>query len=263
MTADQVQAFLNERNAKLAPRTVHHLRTVLRTALGRAVKWGKVARNVAALTDPPKCGGSIGKFLTPAEARSLLDAAQGERLEALYTVALALGLRIGEALGLRWEDVDLDSRRLTVRYAMQRVNGRLQLVEPKTEKSRRTITLPPMAIEALRVHKGRQNKEKLLAGRYWQETGLVFTSTVGSPSDASDVSRAFVAFLERSGLPRMRFHDLRHSCGSLLLAQGVPLKVIQEILGHSNLATTGNIYSHVLPSLFEDASEAMGRALGG
>lgn len=202
-------------------------------------------------------------MLAPAEARQLLAAAQDDRLGALYSVALALGLRQGEALGLSWEDVDFESRRLHVRHGLQRIAGQLKLVEPKTRQSRRTIALPAIVVDALQHHKARQSQERLLAGTRWRETGLVFTSTIGTPIEVGNLRRSFWRLLDKAGLPRMRFHDLRHSCASLLLVQGVPARVVMETLGYSNISITMDTYTHVLPELQRQAADAMDRALGG
>ncbi|CCF84805.1 hypothetical protein NITHO_3980004 [Nitrolancea hollandica Lb] len=158
--------------------------------------------------------------LTPEQARQFLQVAKGDRLEALYSVAIALGLRQGEALGLRWEDVDMQQGWVQARMALQRVDGKLQLVEPKTEKSRRAIKIPAVVRDALREHRVRQLRERLLAGQAWQEHGLVFTTTIGTPLDARNVVRQFHRLRTRAGLSWLRFHDLRHAYGPLLAAQG-------------------------------------------
>ncbi len=215
------------------------------------------------LATPPRVKREHIMPMSPEQAREFLQAAKGERLEALYTVALTLGLRQGEALGLRWLDVDLDTGQLHVRHALQRVRGKLQLVEPKTSRSRRALVMPPSVMTALREHRRRQLKERLAAGPLWQEQDFVFTTTIGTPLDATNVVRRYRAILDRAGLPRMRYHDLRHSCASLLLAQGVELRTIMEILGHSQIATTADIYAHVLPALQRDAASRMEALLTG
>ncbi len=245
--------------AGLAPRTVHHMRAVLRAALAQAVRYELVPRNVATHSNAVSVPDNEMCVFSPDEARAFLEAVSGDRLEALYGVVLALGLRQGEALGLRWEDVDLEARRLVVVNALQRVDGKLVLVSPKTRRSRRTIELPDSAVSALRAHKVRQVEERLLAGGRWRDTGHVLTTTVGTPLDGTSVTKAFQRLLVRAGLPRLRFHDLRHSCATLLLVQGVPARVVMEILGHSSIALTMNTYSHVMPSLKREAADAMDR----
>jgi integrase len=257
---DQVQAFLNSKAAELSPRSVHHLRAILRTGLANAVRWGAVPRNVVTLTDPPRVPDQHVTVLDPAQAGTLLRAAAGHDHEALITVAIALGLRQGEALGLRWQDVDLGGRQLHVRNALQRLDGHLQLVEPKTEQSRRTITLPSAVVAALQLQRAHQAAQR---GALIHESGYVFAHPDGSPLDGTRVTRQFQRLLATAGLPRMTFHQLRHSCASLLLAQGVSPKGVQEVLGHSNVSTTLNIYSHLLPSVRQDIADAMDRMLGG
>src|SRR5262249_40590509 len=156
--------------------------------------------------------------------------------------------RQGEALGLRWDDIDLDGGSLTVRAALQRINGKLQLVEPKTKRSRRTIPLPQVAVNALRAHRVRQLEERLLAGDRWRDWGLVFCTPKGTPHDARNVTRRFQKLLGQTELPHQRFHDLRHTCATLLLVQGVPARVVMEILGHSQISLTLDTYSHVVPA---------------
>ncbi len=180
----------------------------------------------------------------------------------MYTVALALGLRQGEALGVRWEDVDLEAQTLRVRYALQRIDRKPTFVEPKTTRSRRTLPLPPSIVTALRAHRVRQLEERLLAGERWQDWNLVFASTVGTPLDGHNVTHRLQKHLERAGLPRQRFHDLRHCCASLLLAQGVHPRAVMEILGHSQIALTMDTYSHVMPAMLRDAANLMDGILG-
>lgn len=254
-------------NAKLASglsaRTVQYIHATLRRALGQALKWDLVARNVATLVDPPRVVRPEVQPLTPEAAKALLEAARGDRLSALYTVALALGLRQGELLGLRWADVDLDNGFLHVRRALQRIDGKLQLVEPKTAKSRRTIAMPAFVVAALREHRLRQGLERMFVGEGWQDAfGLVFTTAIGTPLDEGNVRRQFKRLLAKAGLPDMRFHDLRHSCASLLLAQGLSLRAIMEVLGHSQIALTANTYTHILPQMQREAADAMDRFFG-
>jgi integrase len=258
LTPQDVQTLLTAKLGEgLAPATVVQIRAVLRRALGQALKWGLVARNTAALTDPPRMQRAEVQPFSPEQARAFLAAVQGDRLEALYTVAVALGLRSGEARGLRWEDLDLDGATLRVRYALQKIDKEFQLVEPKTVRSRRTIDLPPVAVASLRRHKARQNEDRLRAGEAWQDWGLVFTTSIGTPLDATNVGHYFHRIIKRAELPRIRFHDLRHTAASLLLAQGVHPRLVMEILGHSQIALTMNTYSHVMPTLRKEVAVQM------
>jgi integrase len=246
LSPQMVQRLLNTKTkAGLSARSVRMIRDVLRNALNRALQWGLVSRNVATLVDVPHIPYQARQVFGPDEARLFLAHIAGDRLEALYSVALALGLRQGEALGLSWEDVDLDAAELHVRHSLLRIGGRRELAEPKTALSRRTIPLPGRAVSQLRAHRTRQLEERLLAGSRWQDTGFVFATTIGTPLDGPTVTKRFQAALASAGLPRQRFHDLRHGCASLLLAQGVAPRVVMELLGHSDIRLTMNTYTHV------------------
>lgn len=262
LSPQQVQALLNSKLASgLSPRSVGIIHAVLRRALNQAVKWDLVPRNVATLVQPPRAPRAEITPLTPEQARAFLDAVRGDRLEALYSVGLALGLRQGEVLGLAWTDVDLEAGTLRVAHALQRVNGRLELVEPKSRSSRRTIPRPATVARALRVHRSRQLEERLAAGPRWRESDLVFTTAVGTPLDSRNVTRRFQAALERAGLPQLRFHDLTHTAASLMLAQGIAPRVVMETLGHSQISLTMNTYSHVVPALQREAADRMDAVL--
>jgi integrase len=261
-----VQAFLNERSKSgLSPQTVSYLRAVLRNALGTAERWGLVVRNAAALAAPPKVERHSAAFLLPGDARRLLRALAGDRNEALFVVALATGLRQGELLGLRWQDVTLDSIGLgsvTVHQQMSRVHGKPVAAEPKTSRSRRSVTMAPFAAKALRSYRARQLEDRVLAGARWTDLDLVFATTIGTPLDPRRLARTLALATGRAGLPQMRFHDLRHSCASILAAQGVQPRVAMEILGHSDIRTTLSIYTHVLPGVQNEAATLMEDALG-
>jgi integrase len=253
-----VQAWMNKRLASgLSARTVQYAHAVLRRALGQAQKWGMVPRNVATLVSPPRIRRPEAQFLTPEQARVFLESMNGHRLEGLFTVSMLLGLRPGEALGLHWRDVDLDAGRLAVRVALHRIDGRLQIDELKTARSRRSIPLPAVALAALRSHRARQLEERLAAGEHWEEHGLVFTTATGRPMIEQTVAWNFHRAIARAGLPDLRFYDLRHTCASLLLAQGVHMRVVMEILGHSQIAMTMNTYSHVTAQLQRNAADQL------
>jgi integrase len=257
-----VQAFLNARAASgLAPRSVAYLRNVLRQALGHAERSELVGRNVARLALPPRIPRREVHPLSPDQARTFLAAIGGDRFEALYLLALGCGLRQGEILGLRWSDLDLDGGTVRVRQALQRVEGRFALVEPKSSTSRRIVALPAIVRAGLLAHRERQGKEgpgRAVADEF---ADLVFTTTVGTPIDGISVTRRFQRILKAAGLPHQRFHDLRHACASLLLAQGVPARVVMETLGHSQISLTLNTYSHVIPALGREAAERMDEVL--
>ncbi len=255
LTPQHVQAMLRTMTAKgLAPRSVQYARAILRRALGHAVKWSLVGRNVATLVDPPRSVRKPVQPLDAAQVRHFLAVTRDDRLGPLFHVAIATGLRQGELFGLRWQDVDLASGTLTVRHALQRINGTRMLVEPKTDLSRRTVTLPASAVAALRVQRTRQLEARLLAGARWQDEGFVFTSTIGTPLEPSNVVAHLHRLLADAGLPRQRFHDLRHCAASLLLAAGVAPRTIMGILGHSQISLTMNTYAHLSPALERDAA---------
>jgi integrase len=266
LSPQQVQAFLNaESAAGLSPRSVAMERAVLRQALGRAERWGLVSRNVAKLAEPPRVPKHEIRPLTANQARIFLDAIRGDRHEALYLVALGVGLRQGEILGLSWPDLDLDLGTLTVRRALQRVDGHLVLVEPKSVTSRRVVALPALVHEALQTHRVRQLEERLRAGARWRTDprDLVFVSTIGTPLDGIVVTRRFQSVLASASLPHQRFHDLPHACASLLLSQGIAARVVMEQLGHSQISLTLNTYTHVSPALGRVAADRMNDLLAG
>ena len=264
LTLQRMQRFFKEKlEAGNSPALVKYLRVVLRVALNVAVKSDLVLRNVAALATLPKVEKrEITPFTLP-QAGRFLKAAMGHRLEALYTSALAVGLRSGECSGVRWPDVNLDTGKVTVRHTLQRVRRRgekkakLTLLPPKSQKSRRTIDLPAICVTGLRAHKLRQAQERSLAGTRWKETGHVFTSTTGTPIDDRKILKEFNALVKAAGLPKQRFHDLRHACISLLAAQAVPLKVISEIVGHSDIRLTQNVYQHIYQEAKTEAAATM------
>jgi integrase len=189
------------------------------------------------------------------QARALLAAVIGHRLEPLYRVALSLGLRRGEVMGLRWVDMDFERATLRVTGALQRYRGKLERTSTKTTASAQPISLPPVLLAALRRHQEAQERERAAAGERWQERGLVFTTRLGTPMEPRNLIRHFKGVLKCAGLPQsVRFHDLRHSCATLLIAQGVHPRVVMEILRHSQISTTMNTYAHVLPRLQQDAT---------
>jgi integrase len=258
LTPQDVQEMINGRlTAGFSPKTVAYVHQVLRTALELARRWELIDRNVASMVDPPHRERPKIHPMDPSEARHFLDSLHGHRLEALFAVALALGLRQGEALGLQWDDVDLGAGSLSVRHQLQRIDGRLILVEPKTERSRRTIAIPSSVIDRLREHEARQLAEKLWSGSKWTDSAFVFTNRNGGPLEARRVIDEFHKALNAAGMPRIRFHDLRHSCATLLLVQGVSPRVVMDILGHSEIAMTMDTYSHVVPELQRDAANRM------
>jgi integrase len=200
---------------------------------------------VAEAVDPPRVPKKDITPLSPEQARAFLEAASGDRLEALYILAIHTGMRQGELFNLRWDDVDLEAGVLRVRGT-------------KTARSRRTVTLSETALEALRSHLERQLVEIDRAGSLWRENGLVFATEIGTSLNRHNLTqRSFKPLLERAELPPIRFHDLRHTCATILLSQGVHAKFVQELLGHATIAITLDTYSHVLPSMGNQTASAM------
>jgi integrase len=250
--------------AGLSPTTVNHLHTVLHGAFAEAVRWGLVPRNVVALVRPPRKVHVEVVALTVEEARALLAAAAGNRFEVLFILALKSGMRRGELLALRWEDVDLDKGVLQVRGTLRRTREGLRIGTPKTPASRRKVVLSPSSVATLRRHQVRQQEERQAAGDLWQDFGLVFPNTLGRPMEPrcllSDVYRPL---LRRAGLPPITFHTLRHTAATLLLAEGEHPKVVQELLGHAQVSITLDRYSHMTPRLMSNAAALMDRLLDG
>ncbi|PLS82609.1 MAG: site-specific integrase [Actinobacteria bacterium] len=263
LNAAQVQSFYRNRlDAGLSSSTVHKMHDILRRGLTQAVGWHLVPRNVADTVKPPRPAPKEMQALSNAEARRLLEAAGEDRLEALYILAIHTGMRQGELLALRWQDVDLENAVASVRRTLTRSGGKVVFGEPKTKKSRRSIRLTSQAVEALRSHLERQLQDMEILGDRYQDQGLVFTTDTGAPINPSNLrQRSLTPLLKRAGLPHMRFHDLRHTCATLLLSRGVHPKFVQELLGHATIAITLDTYSHVMPSMGDATAKAMEDAL--
>lgn len=266
--------------AGYAPATRRAARAVLVRALRVAEQDGLVARNAAAIADGPKGVRSEGRSLTGDEAAALLAAAAApklvavdrpgprphpERHAAALVVALGLGLRRGEVLGLRWVDVDLDTTPPVVAITGQLTRHRgAGLVRTATKTKRdRTLALPAFVADALRSHRAAQAVERLAAGSTWAATGYVFTTPFGTPVDPRNFNRLVADVAGRAGLGHRHPHELRHSAASLLLAAGVPLEAVADTLGHSSIRVTKDVYGHLLPGQRAEVANAMDRALGG
>jgi len=201
--------------------------------------------------------------LTLEEARRLVEAARGDRLEALWLLVLTLGLRKGVALALQWHCIDLDAATVRIESSLDRVAGAgLVRSDPKTERSRRTVNLPAVAVDALRTHRSHQAAERLAAGPSWTDDGWVFATDRGTAIDPRNVTRRFHLLCDRAELPRRRFHALRHTAATLLLEQGVPLDLIGDTLGHASYAFTKDVYAHATPNRRQEAAVAMDSILG-
>lgn len=263
-----LQSFYNKKLEEgLSATTVISFHNVLHKALDTAVRWNLMARNTCELVSPPRRKRFEIQPLNLQQIHRLLSAAQGHRLEALFTLALATGIRRGELLALKWQDLDLAAGTLQIRRILTRIPTKLpgkgfEEAEPKTDKGRRHLTLPPFVVEALKQHRLRQLEAKLKAGPAWQEHDYVFCTTIGTHLHPDrDARQPLKILLKQAGLPEIRFHDLRHSSATMLLGMKIHPKIVQEILGHSQISITLDIYSHVLPTMQEEAMNKINEAL--
>ena len=256
LTPEKLHAFYRQKlDEGSAPATIRLIHAVLSRALGDAVKQGLVARNVVTLVTPPRIERYEAKTLSAEQAEKLLEAARGSRLDTLLIMALTTGMRRGELLALRWDDVDFQQSLISVHRTMSRVGGYgYRESEPKTRSSRRRIVLPNVALDALKEHRIQQDVVRMEVGDKWHEKGLVFCDRYGGFFSPDRVLWSFSKLLSKVGLPYMRFHDLRHSAATILLVASVHSKVLQERLGHSTISMTLDVYSHVLPSMQQEAA---------
>jgi integrase len=251
---EHVQAMLaglKGRRGPLSDTTTRYIYAVLKIALGRALKMGRVTRNVCTLIDPPARARREPRPLSRQQLLTFLEGVRGDRLEALYVTAAGTGLRQGELLGLRWQNVDLERGELAVRHTLQR--GTRLPAEPKTDRARRTLRLPRQVVTALLEHRARQAIIPL--------AGYVFTTAIGTALDSRNVTRYLQGHLARLGLPRQRFHDLRHAFATLMIESGEDLGVVSRILGHADFATTADVYAHLTPAMLDRAADRMDEIL--
>jgi len=257
LTPQQVQAFYSKKLSDgLSPKTINNIHGLLHKALSNAVKWNMLPRNVCDAVTPPRIPRKEKTVLTIEQAYTLLRQLKNHRMEALFTLAVVTGMRCGELLALRWQDIDLANGSLHVKRTVNYMKGYGHVEsEPKTVKSRRQIRLPLFVVEVLLRHRTRQEEQRRASADAWIERDLVFTTAQGNYIALTTLRRAFNSVLKQAGLPHMRFHDLRHSAATILLSRGTHPKVVQEILGHSQIAMTLDVYSHVLPSMQEDVTK--------
>lgn len=248
--------YAKKREEGLSERTVQYLHGLLHRSLNKAVRWGLVSRNVTDHADAPSNKKKPMKVWDEGQVKAFLSCIKEDRWAALYYLACGTGMREGEILALHWNDVDLDEGYLKVTKSLQVVVGKgLVFTEPKSEKSRRRIALPVTVVKALREHKVRQNE--LRKSETWQEKGLVFTTNNGTAILPRNLVRHFKGKIAAAGVPEIRFHDMRHTVASLLLAGDVHPKVVQELLGHSQITLTLDTYSHLLPTMQKEAAKKM------
>ncbi len=257
LTTEMVQVLYAQKQGEgKSARTIALIHSVLNGALENAVVWDLVSRNVAKLAKYPHLERYEAQTLTMEQALKLLEVARGSRIDALLLFALTTGMRRGEILSLRWEDIDFKRGVVFVHRNVSRITGRGFVEgEPKTKAGRRRILLPDVTREALKSHRVAQEQARIKAGEKWIERGIVFANTIGGFLSSNILRQLFRDLLKDAGLPHMRFHDLRHSAATLLLGARVQLKVVSERLGHASIATTADIYSHVLPEMQQEVVE--------
>lgn len=238
----------------LSAKTVRNVHIALRRCLADAERFGLVQRNVAALVKPPTPQRPELATWDAAEMRAFLAAMEGNRNEAAYRLIATTGMRRGEALGLRWSDVDFNVGRVTINRALSVVDNQFVWSTPKTARSRRSISLDPATVATLKTHRARQLEERMIAGDIWDDADLLFCDPFGAPLHPDRFTRAFTSAARRAGVKQIRLHDLRHTWATLALQAGVHPKVVSERLGHATTGITLDIYSHVQPEL--DASAA-------
>jgi len=260
-TLDVDQLISKKIDSGLSVSTVRRIRAVLAQAIDQGIRWDSVSRNVARLSRPLKTTRTEGRTLTPEQARLLLETLEGHRNEALYALMLSTGLRRGEALGLQWKDLDEKTGVLTVRRQLTREEGELVTSDTKTARSRRAVNLPATMITALKAHKTRQASDRLALGEVWQPTGYIFTTSIGTPIDPRNLNREFKVICRKAGLGDWHPHELRHSAASLMLARGVKLQVVSEVLGHASIRMTADVYGHILSPDRQAAADAMNATL--
>jgi len=261
--ADVDRLLSKKLDGGLSVSTVRRIRSVFAQCLDQGIRWGVVNRNVATLSRAPREARKEGRTLTPDQAKQLIEYLEGRRNEALWILMLSTGLRRGEALGLMWKDFDRESGVLRVRRQLKREGGELVVSDTKTARSRRAVNLPAPMLELLLVHELRQQLEKQALGSSWADSGHIFTSSVGTPIDPRNLYREFQKICHDAGLGVWHPHELRHSAASLMLAQGVKLQVVSQVLGHASIRMTADVYGHILDPDREEAAQAMGAMLWG
>lgn len=249
----------------LGVRSIGYVHVTCRRAFGDAVKWGLLQRNPAESATPPRQTGKPEmRTWTAAEMRVFLASLETERLGMAYRLAASTGARRGEILGLRWRDCDLEAGRLAIQQTLIEIRYQVEVSTPKTAKGRRSIALDAGTLEALKRYRAQVLQERMLLGRGKpSEDELIFQQPDGSPVQPSAFSAGFIQRAKAAGLPRIRLHDLRHSHATLALQAGIPAKVVSDRLGHATTAITLDLYSHVSPSMQEEAADRIAKLITG
>ena len=262
LTTSEIDRLLSFKlDSGLAVSTVRRIRSVRAQAIDQGIRWGVVNRNVASLSRAPRSQRIEERTLTPEQAHRFLAELAGHRNGALYALMLSVGLRRGEALGLRWDDLNERAGILQVRRQLKRESTGLVPADTKTARSRRPINLPNPMLQMLKSHRSGQAAERLALGEAWTDSGHIFTTTVGTPIDPRNLGREFKSVCASAGLGNWHPHERRHSAASLMLAMGVPLQVVSEVLGHASIRMTADVYGHILAPDRQAATEAMSALL--
>jgi integrase/predicted RNA-binding Zn-ribbon protein involved in translation (DUF1610 family) len=242
----------------LSPRTVHHVHSCLHRAFRDAVRWNRLFRNPVDAADPPKVAGSGGREMrtwNAEQVRAFLESTRNDRLHPLWRVLAMTGMRRGEVLGLKWEDIDFEAGWLSVRRSLIPLGGEVIVSEPKTARGRRSLALDVETVEVLKAQAAHQLVEQQQFGEGWCDSGYICTKEDGEPYHPEVVSRYFRQAVKNSMLPMIRPHDLRHTYATLALRAGIHPKVVSERLGHATVAITLDIYSHAIPAMQEEAAQ--------
>jgi integrase len=247
---DRLYAKLLDRG--LSTRVVRYTHSLIGGMLKQALRWDILARNVAEAATPPGLKTAEAIIWSVQEALKFLEHAQNDRLNALWYTTLFSGMRRAEVLGLQWINVNLEQGEILIRTTLVEIEGKLIMGEPKTRAGRRTIAITPDTVQVLKAHKQRQRLEQKNAMEGWEDSGLVFTTSIGTPINPGNLARAYKALIRKSGVTNIRFHDLRHTAASLSIRRGDSAKLVADRLGHTNVSFTMNTYVHI----FDDQRRA-------
>lgn len=262
LTADRLLTFYTDKLAAgVGPRTIRLCHLHLRQALDQAERLGLVPRNVAALVSPPKSQPKEMKVWTAEQAQAFLSVADQSIYGPIWIVALVTGMRKGELLGLRWQDIDFETGVLHVRQTVGALHGKIEYKKPKTAKSRRDIDLDDGILAVLRAYKLRQLERRLELGPRWQDYDLVFPSNVGTATNPDNCDSDFNRLVKLAGVKRIRIHDTRHSYATLAILSGIPINVVSQSMGHGDVSTTLRTYAHVMPEQRRELARKMGSLL--
>jgi integrase len=256
-----IQQMLARRHSRMSAASLVKVHAVLRNALEDAVRLELVSRNAAKAVRPPKLEAGHRPVLTPEGARALLAEFVRERMGAAFALMLVMGLRRSEVLALRWSDLDLDERRLRVSRSLVRAAGALHLRPTKTYRSARSLPLPALVVPLLEQRREQQTKDQVKAAEAWQDSGLIFTTMIGTPVEPRNLDREWDAVRKRVGLSWVRLHDLRHAYATFLLAEGIEPRTVMELMGHSTLRLTMELYGHALPERMHEAAKMLDELL--